>query len=143
MAGRLFPSELLFPFFSCAFPIPDPESLWVTGRLGKEQHQVGPCSDFWEQHAGAREEHGTGTPPERLCTRHYRGATVICFHPKNNTFNSGKFPHLVSGDSLHDCQALAQARRVRSRPSPVLLANKDCVTVLFIFLTTPTTALQL
>lgn len=121
----------------------------------KESCELGHCRGFWHEGNGTRRnkeerleaEHHL---PGKLCTQHYIGATVICFQPKNNTFHSNEFPHWIACKSLGDWQGTAEATRVPSQTSPVLLPNKDWVTLIafflfffFGFLTTPTTALKL
>lgn len=75
--------------------------------------------------------------PGKLCTQHYIGATVICFQPKNNTFHSNEFPHWISGESLGDWQGTAEVMRGPNQTSPVLLLNKDWVTLIFFFFRIP------
>lgn len=117
----------------------------------KEHCELGHCRGFWHKGNGTRRnkeerleaEHHL---PGKQCTQHYIGATVICFQPKNNTFHSNEFPHWISGKSLGDWQGTAEVMRLPSQTSPVLLLNKDWVTLTFFFfgfLTTPTTALEL
>lgn len=69
--------------------------------------------------------------PEKLCTQHYIGATVICFQPKNNTFHSNEFPHWISGKSLSDWQGTAEVTRLPNQTLAVLFLNKDWVTLIF------------
>lgn len=93
VAGRLFPQKFL-RVFSWTFPSQTQESFWVGGESGGSSTAQPPqgrlvrlCSGNGRKDPEA--EHGL---PARPCTQRYRGATVICCRPKNNTFQSNEFP---------------------------------------------------
>lgn len=124
MLTRSFPSKALFTCISLSLSSGIPErALWTwplswllaIGQWNKEEESLEA-----ELHL-----------PEKPCTQHYIGATVICFQPKNNTFHSNDFPHWISGKSLSDWQGTAEVTRVPNQTSAVLFLNKGWVTLIF------------